>query len=108
MPLQTVAPQRLYQQIADQLRTLITAGEFTPGSRLPAERDLAKHLGVDISQLPLAGAARPALAVRPVPSASVISSSDTFDSDTRSIKVLSFRRSIFETLSWKLQPFYRT
>ena len=46
MPLQTVAPQRLYQQIADQLRTLITAGEFTPGSRLPAERDLAKQLGV--------------------------------------------------------------
>ena len=31
MPLQTVAPQRLYQQIADQLRTLITAGEFTGG-----------------------------------------------------------------------------
>ena len=46
MPLQTVAPQRLYQQIAEQLRTLITAGEFTPGSRLPAERDLAKQLGV--------------------------------------------------------------
>lgn len=46
MPLQTVAPQRLYQQIADQLRTLITAGEFTAGSRLPAERDLAKQLGV--------------------------------------------------------------
>ena len=46
MPLHTVAPQRLYQQIAEQLRTLITAGEFTPGSRLPAERDLAKQLGV--------------------------------------------------------------
>ena len=46
MPLQTVAPQRLYQQIAEQLRTLITAGELTPGSRLPAERDLAKQLGV--------------------------------------------------------------
>ena len=46
MPLQTVAPQRLDQQIAEQLRMLITAGEFTPGSRLPAERDLAKQLGV--------------------------------------------------------------
>ena len=46
MPLQTVAPQRLYQQIAEQLRMLITAGEFLPGSRLPAERDLAKQLGV--------------------------------------------------------------
>jgi DNA-binding FadR family transcriptional regulator len=46
MPLQTVEPQRLYRQIAEQLRTLMTAGEFTPGCRLPAERDLAKQLGV--------------------------------------------------------------
>ncbi|HWP10677.1 MAG TPA: FadR/GntR family transcriptional regulator [Ramlibacter sp.] len=46
MPLQTVEPQRLYRQIAEQLRTLMTAGEFTPGSRLPAERDLARQLGV--------------------------------------------------------------
>ena len=46
MPLQTVEPQRLYRQIAEQLRSLIAGGEFTPGSRLPAERDLAKQLGV--------------------------------------------------------------
>ena len=46
MPLQTVEPQRLYRQIAEQLRALITGGEFKPGSRLPAERDLAKQLGV--------------------------------------------------------------
>lgn len=46
MPLQIVEPQRLYRQIAGQLRALITSGEFTPGSRLPAERDLAKQLGV--------------------------------------------------------------
>jgi DNA-binding FadR family transcriptional regulator len=46
MPLQTVEPQRLYRQIAGQLRTLITAGEFTVGARLPAERDLARQLGV--------------------------------------------------------------
>lgn len=46
MPLQTVEPQRLYRQIAEQLRTLMTAGEFTPGCRLPAERDLAKQFGV--------------------------------------------------------------
>ena len=46
MPLQTVEPQRLYRQIAEQLRTLMTAGEFTPGGRLPAERDLARQLGV--------------------------------------------------------------
>lgn len=46
MPLQTVEPQRLYRQIADQLRKLIGEGEFAPGARLPAERDLAKQLGV--------------------------------------------------------------
>src|SRR6478609_9213894 len=46
MPLETIEPQRLYRQIAEQVRTLITGGEFTPGSRLPAERDLAKQLGV--------------------------------------------------------------
>ena len=46
MPLQSIAPQRLYRQIADQLRALITQGEFAVGDRLPAERDLAQQLGV--------------------------------------------------------------
>lgn len=46
MPLQTVAPQRLYQQIAEQLRRAVQGGEFLEGARLPAERDLAKLLGV--------------------------------------------------------------
>lgn len=46
MPLQTVEPQRLYRQIAGQLRALISQGEFAAGTRLPAERDLARQLGV--------------------------------------------------------------
>jgi DNA-binding FadR family transcriptional regulator len=47
MPLQTLEPpQRLYRQIAEQVRSLIAAGEFKPGSRLPAERELAAQLGV--------------------------------------------------------------
>ena len=46
MHLQAVESQRLYRQIAGQLRSLIAQGEFASGSRLPAERDLAKHLGV--------------------------------------------------------------
>jgi DNA-binding FadR family transcriptional regulator len=46
MPIKIIEPQRLYRQISEQLRTLIVAGEFPPGSRLPAERDLAVQLGV--------------------------------------------------------------
>ena len=46
MPIQTVEPQRLYRQIAEQLRQLMASGEFAVGSRLPAERDLALQLGV--------------------------------------------------------------
>ena len=46
MPLQPLAPRRLYRQIANQLRGLIRAGEYPVGSRLPAERDLAVQLGV--------------------------------------------------------------
>jgi DNA-binding FadR family transcriptional regulator len=46
MPIQAVEPQRLYRQIAEQLRQLMASGEFAVGSRLPAERDLAAQLGV--------------------------------------------------------------
>lgn len=46
MPLQAVESSRLYRQIAEQLRGLITSGEFDAGTRLPAERDLARQLGV--------------------------------------------------------------
>jgi DNA-binding FadR family transcriptional regulator len=44
--LQAVEPRRLYRQIADQLAELIARGEFPPGTRLPAERELAVSLGV--------------------------------------------------------------
>ena len=46
MPIQSIEPRRLYRQIADQIRGLIRSGEFSAGSRLPPERDLAKQLGV--------------------------------------------------------------
>lgn len=46
MPLKALAPKRLYRQIAEQLRALMAKGEFKPGARLPAERDLARQLGV--------------------------------------------------------------
>ena len=46
MPIQPIEPRRLYLQIADQIRALIATGEFPPGTRLPAERELAKRFGV--------------------------------------------------------------
>jgi DNA-binding FadR family transcriptional regulator len=46
LPLQAVEPRRLYRQIADQIAQLIASGEFLPGARLPAERELASSLGV--------------------------------------------------------------
>lgn len=46
MRLQAVEPRRLYRQIADQIRKLIGKGVVAPGERLPAERDLARRLGV--------------------------------------------------------------
>lgn len=39
-------PRRLYQQVADKIRDLVSTGEFPHGSRLPAERELAQRLGV--------------------------------------------------------------
>ncbi|WP_114944854.1 FadR/GntR family transcriptional regulator [Microvirga calopogonii] len=44
--LKPAEPRRLYQQVADQIRGLIHGGQFLPGARLPAERDLAHQLGV--------------------------------------------------------------
>ncbi|THD44031.1 MAG: FadR family transcriptional regulator [Bradyrhizobium sp.] len=46
MPFQPIDSRRLYEQVADQIGDLIRAGEFAAGGRLPAERDLAKTLGV--------------------------------------------------------------
>ena len=46
MPIQPIDSRRLYEQVADQIGALIRSGEFRPGQRLPAERDLAKSLSV--------------------------------------------------------------
>ncbi len=44
-------PQRLYRQLAQQLRDWMVASGFAPGERLPAERDLAAQWGVSRSSL---------------------------------------------------------
>jgi DNA-binding FadR family transcriptional regulator len=46
MPIQALSNPRLYQQAAEQIALLIQSGEYPLGARLPAERDLARQLGV--------------------------------------------------------------
>ena len=41
-----VTAQSLTEAVADHLRRLIHRGEFGPGDRLPAERDLSEQLGI--------------------------------------------------------------
>ena len=44
--LRVVRPRRLYEQIADKIRAMISDGTFAPGEALPPERDLAERVGV--------------------------------------------------------------
>lgn len=44
--LRPIVPRTVSEQVADQLRYLITSGEFKPGDRIPSERELAARLGV--------------------------------------------------------------
>ncbi len=44
--LKVVRPKRMYEQIAEQIETLIRKGDFAPGARLPGERELAETIGV--------------------------------------------------------------
>lgn len=46
MPFQPIKPKKVSSQIAEQIRTSILAGEFTPGEKLPPERELAELFGV--------------------------------------------------------------
>jgi len=46
MIFQPIKPKKVSSQIADQIRTSILAGEFSPGDKLPPERELAEMFGV--------------------------------------------------------------
>jgi GntR family transcriptional repressor for pyruvate dehydrogenase complex len=52
----TFRHEALYQRIANHVRDLITSSKLQPGERLPAERDLARMLGV--SRVPIREAMR--------------------------------------------------
>jgi GntR family transcriptional repressor for pyruvate dehydrogenase complex len=46
MPFQPIKPKKVSAQIAEQIRSSILAGEFSPGDKLPPERELAEMFGV--------------------------------------------------------------
>ncbi|HIJ82000.1 MAG TPA: FadR family transcriptional regulator [Desulfuromonadales bacterium] len=46
MKFQPIKPKKVSSQIADQIRASILAGEFSPGDKLPPERELAEMFSV--------------------------------------------------------------
>ncbi len=42
----SIKPNRVSQQIAEQIRNLILEGKLKPGDKLPSERELSKRIGV--------------------------------------------------------------
>jgi GntR family transcriptional repressor for pyruvate dehydrogenase complex len=46
MTFKSIKPKKLSSQIAEQIRSAILAGEYTPGDKLPSERELAEMFSV--------------------------------------------------------------
>jgi len=46
MVFKPISPKKISAQIAEQIRSSILSGEFTPGDKLPPERELAEMFGV--------------------------------------------------------------
>lgn len=44
--IEPISPQRIYQEVANQLRRSISEGRLRPGDKLPPERNLAQMFGV--------------------------------------------------------------
>nr|QDL89222.1 DNA-binding transcriptional repressor UxuR [Sym plasmid] len=40
--IEPISPQRIYQEVASQLRSSISEGRLRPGDKLPPERNLAQ------------------------------------------------------------------
>lgn len=46
MELKPIKTRKIYEEIAEQLRKLVSSGKLKPGDRLPSERELAERLQV--------------------------------------------------------------
>ena len=41
-----IKTKKIYEEVVEQLKMMLTAGELKPGDKLPSERDMAESLGV--------------------------------------------------------------
>jgi GntR family transcriptional repressor for pyruvate dehydrogenase complex len=46
MSFQPIKPKKIYEEIVEQLKELISTGELKPGDKLPSEREMSDSLGV--------------------------------------------------------------
>lgn len=46
MELKPIKTRKIYEEVAEQIRKLVSSGHLKPGDRLPSERDLAERLQV--------------------------------------------------------------
>ena len=46
MPFHPIKTKKIYEEIVEQLKSMINNGDLQPGDKLPAERDMAESLGV--------------------------------------------------------------
>ncbi|MDH7497170.1 MAG: FadR/GntR family transcriptional regulator [Syntrophomonadaceae bacterium] len=84
MDFRPIRTKKIYEEIMDQIKWLIVQGRFSPGQRLPAERELAESLGVSrasVREALSALAAMGILEVRPGEGTYVaqVGSSDTIE-----------------------------
>ncbi len=43
---QPIKTKKIWEEIVEQLKTMITNGELEPGDKLPSERDMSESMGV--------------------------------------------------------------
>lgn len=46
MSFQPIKPKKIYEEIVEQLKEMLSTGELRPGDKLPAEREMSDSLGV--------------------------------------------------------------
>ena len=46
MQFKPIKPRKIYEQIVEQIKLMLTEGNLKPGDKLPSERDMAEHLKV--------------------------------------------------------------